>query len=69
MVIKTVCHFVDYYVGVEISSKERGEQKKKGRVLEGFWKKFCSSWEGANVLPWGRKDLSGGLGVGENYTN
>ena len=34
MVIKTVCHFVDYYVGVEISSKERGEQKKKGRVLE-----------------------------------
>ena len=34
VVIKTVCHFVDYYVGVEISSKERGEQKKKGRVLE-----------------------------------
>ena len=34
VVIKNVCHFVDYYVGVEISSKERDEQKKKGRVLE-----------------------------------
>ena len=29
----------------------------------------CSAWEGANVLPWGRKDLPGGPGVGENYTN
>ena len=64
MVIKTLCHFVDYYVGVEISSKERGEQKKKGRSFGS-----CSAWEGANVLPWGRKDLPGRPGVGENYTN
>ena len=35
------------------------------------WGSFesCSAWEEANGLLWGRKSLSGGLGVGGNYTD
>ena len=29
----------------------------------------CSAWEGANDLPWGRKDLPFGLGVGGNHAD
>ena len=29
----------------------------------------CSTWEGANNLPWGRKDLPGEPGVEANYTD
>ena len=34
LVIKTVYHFVDSNLGVEISSKKKGQQKMRGRVLE-----------------------------------
>ena len=29
----------------------------------------CSPWKGANNLPWGRKGLLVGPGVGGNYTD
>ena len=29
----------------------------------------CSPWKGANDLPWGRKSLLVGPGVGRNYTD
>ena len=32
-----------------------------------FWRLFCLG--GANDLPWGRKGLPGGPGVGEDYTD
>ena len=28
-----------------------------------------SAWEGANDIPWGRKGVPGGPGIGGNYTN
>ena len=61
MVIKTVYHFVDSNQEVEISSKERGYQKIRGRE-GGFGSR--SAWEGTSDLPWGRKDFPGGPGVG-----
>ena len=55
MVIKAVYYFVDFILGVEISSKKRGS--------------FGSSsvWEEANDLTWARKSLLGGPGVGGDY--
>ena len=35
--------------------------RKRGGSFESY-----SVWEGANDLPWGRKGLSGGPGVGRN---
>ena len=57
VVIKTVYHFVDSNLGVEIFSK-----KREG-VLE-----VALSGGGANDIPWRRKGLPGGPGVGGNYT-
>ena len=28
-----------------------------------------SAWKGANDIPWGRKGVPGGPGIGGNYTN
>ena len=49
-------------MGVEISSKERGKQKKREGVLE-----VALPGTGVNDLPWGRNGLTGGPEVGENY--
>ena len=43
--------------------QKRGVNRKRGGESFGS----CSAWEGANDLPWGRKDLPGGLGVEGNY--
>ena len=43
--------------------QERGVNRKIGGSFGS-----CSPWEGANDIPWGRKYLSGGPGVGGNYT-
>ena len=40
--------------------QKRGVNRKRGGS---FWS--CSAWEGANNLPWGKKSLPGGPGVGE----
>ena len=64
MVIKTVFHFVDSNLGVEISSKKGGLTEKEGRSFGS-----CSVWEGANDLPQRRKGLPGGPRVGGNYTD
>ena len=61
MVIKTIYHFVDSNLGVEITSKKRVNRKR------GVSFRSCSPWEGANGLPWVMKGLPGGPGVGENY--
>ena len=63
MVIKFVYHFVDSNLGVEISLK-RGVNRKRGGSFGN-----CSAREGKNGLPWGKKGLPGGPGVGGNYTN
>ena len=63
MVIKTVYHFLHSNLGTEISSKE-GLTGNEGRSFGS-----CSTWEGTNDLPWGRKGLPGGPGVGGNYTD
>ena len=60
MVIKTVYHFVDSNLEVEISSKKRVNRKRRGSFGS------SSTWEGENL---GRKDWSGGPGVRENYTD
>ena len=57
--IKTINHFVDYDPGVEIFSTE-----KERRVFE-----VALPWWVANDLTWGIKGLSGGPGVGVNYTD
>ena len=62
VVIETVYHFVDSNLRVEIFSKMRGYQIKSGVGCFGS----CSPWEGGNHLPWGRKRLPGGPGVGRN---
>ena len=63
MVIKTVYHFVDSNLGVEISSKKRVNRKRGGSFGS------SSAWEGANDLPSRRRDLPGGPEVGGNYTD
>ena len=60
MVIQTVYHFVDSNLGVEYPQK-RGVNRKERQKL------FCLG--GANDLPWGKKSLFGGSGVGGNYTD
>ena len=62
--IKTVYHFVDSNLGVEISSNKRLTEK------EGRGGSFgsCLPERGAHDLPWGRKSLPEGPGVGGNYT-
>ena len=60
VVIKTAYHFVDSNLGVEISSKKRGINRKRGYSFGS-----CSGWEGGNDLPWGRKGMPGGSGVVE----
>ena len=62
-VIKTVNHFVDYDLGVDISPKKRGQQQKR-EILE-----VVLPESGENDLSWGRKVLPGGPGVGGNYTD
>ena len=62
MVIKTVYNFVDSNLGGEISSKKRGQQKKRGQ----FWKLFCLGREPMAYLGERRKrGLPVGPGVGE----
>ena len=61
--IKTVYHFVDSNLGVEISSKKEVNRRRG----ESFGS--CFAWEGANDLPWGSKGLPGGPGVRGSYTD
>ena len=55
--MKTVYHFVDSNLGVQISSEKEG-------VLEA-----ALPGRGACDLPWGRKGLPRGPGLGGNYTD
>ena len=41
-----------------------GVNRKRGGVLE-----VDLPWRGANCLPWGRKGLPEGPGIGRNYTD
>ena len=65
---KIVYHFVDSNLGELRYPQKVGLTEKEE---ESFGS--CSAWEGggggggANDLPWGRKRLPGGPGVGENY--
>ena len=45
-------------------SKKMGVNRKRGASFED-----CSAWEGASYLPWRRKDLPVGLGVGGDYAD
>ena len=60
MVMKTVYHFVDSNLEVEISSKKSGYQKKR----EGGDSEVVLQGRGENDLPCGRKGLLGGPWVG-----
>ena len=65
MVIKTVYHFVDSNLELRYPQKRGVNRKRRGEVLE-----VVLPWVGGgNVLPWRRKGLPGGRGVGINYTD
>ena len=53
MVIKTVYHFVDSKLGVEISSEKEGLTEKR----EEFWKLFCQGGRQITYLGKGRVSL------------
>ena len=71
MVIETLYHFIDSNLGVEISSKKRGQQKKKGsrRGEGGGVLEVVLLGEGPNDLTWRGKGLPAKPGVGVNCTN
>ena len=60
MVIKTVNHFVDSKLGVEISSKKEGLTEKRVE----FWKLLCQGGRQITYLGKGRVSL-GDQGLGE----
>ena len=68
MVIKTVEHFVDSSMGVEISSKKEELTEKEGEGGGGCLAVVLPG-RGANDILSRRKGLPGRPGVGGNYTD
>ena len=64
MVIKTV--YVDSNLGVEISSKKRGQPKTRAR---GGSFRSSSSWERSEQLTIGKEGFAWIPGLGGNYTD